>query len=265
MSAVVVDDADGVLTVTIDRPDQRNALSQEVVAALHSAIDTARSEFPRIRALVLRGAGGAFCAGGDLKEFQSVFQDSPGRRAEIAQANRRGGELFAGLADLPCVVIAAVDGPAIGGGFGLAAATDITIATRRSVFAMSETNLGLLPAQIAPFVAARIGVHHARRLAVTASRFKADEAYRIGLVDDVVDDAAALGHAVTECTSRVLRCAPNANAAIKRLLADLPGTSRDHLLDGAADAFAEAMLGTEARAGIRAFLDGTVPPWTVAR
>ncbi|GAC58282.1 putative enoyl-CoA hydratase [Gordonia hirsuta DSM 44140 = NBRC 16056] len=266
MSAVLVEEAGGVLTVTINRPDQRNALSQEVVGGIAEAIETARRAAGRIRVFVLRGAGGTFCAGGDLKEFKAMFQDDrasgsqPERLAEAAQINRAGGELFAGLAALPCVVIAAVDGAAVGGGFGLAAAADITVATRSARFSMSETRLGLLPAQITPIVAARVGTHHTRRLSVTAARIGADEAFRIGLVDQIVDDGA-LGEAVQSQVGQVLACAPQANAAVKRFLAELPDIPEEAVRDHAAGLFAEAMRGEEARSGLRAFIEGTAPMW----
>jgi len=129
-------------------------------------------------------------------------------------------------------------------------------------FAMSETGLGVIPAQIAPFVAARVGVSAARRLALTGLRFDGREAARIGLVHQVADDKAGFAAALEKILADIDRCAPGANAATKRLLLASRTTPRDALLDDAADAFAAALRGAEAKEGVTAFLEKRPAAWS---
>ncbi|RUP30082.1 MAG: hypothetical protein EKK51_18010 [Mycolicibacterium sp.] len=249
----------GVLHVTLNRPDQRNALSAAVLDGLnHVALYAQQAE---LRAIVLRGAGGMFCAGGDLKSFRDIFEDRTPDPAQIAAMNRSYGTALAAWDRLPVVVIAAVEGAAMAGGVGLAAVADITIATAGTKFALTETKLGLTPAQISPFVIDRIGLHNARRLMLTSMVFDADEAHRLQLVDEIVADSAALDDAVTRTLNQVLRCAPKANALTKELAHAALELPRTALLDHAAQRFAQTMLAPEARDGVASFLGKRNPEW----
>lgn len=250
---ILVSEHNDVLFVTLNRPDRRNALSDGVLDQL---LDLTTTIEDGLRAVVIRGAGGIFCAGGDIKQFKSALQGAPA--ADIARYNRRYGTVLRNLGALPVPVIAAVEGAAIGGGMGLAAIADITIAERGATFALTETTLGLPPAQICAFVVARIGAPQARRLMLTAARFGADEAIRIGLVDEVAGDVDAALDAVLQ---RIRRCGPAANAMTKRLVAAAAEYPLDAFLDHAADQFAKAMLAPEAREGVQAFLDNRKPVW----
>lgn len=258
---LLIENRDGVLHVTLNRPERRNALSSSVVDGLEQMIAYIYDNPAEVRALVLRGAGGIFCAGGDLKDFKSMFQEGGVDRTEVAASNRRGGALFTALDRLPVVVIAAVEKAAMGGGVGLAAVADITVATADTTFSLTETTLGIPPAQISPFIVARVGAHHARVLTLTAARIKAAEAYRIGMVDKVVADSDELDTAIDDLVAKVRRCAPGANAASKALVHAVSSTPLDDLLDTAAGCFADALLGDEAREGIGAFLAKGTPLW----
>jgi isohexenylglutaconyl-CoA hydratase len=180
----------------------------------------------------------------------------------VAQQNRRFGAFLQRFDSLPQTIVLAIEGAAFGGGLGLAAIGDVVIATGETRFAMSETGLGIVPAQIAPFVAARIGVSEARRLALTGLRFDGREAGRIGLVHYVCDDTAALEAKLAAVLAEVGRCAPGANAATKRLLLASRSMPLDALLDAAADAFAAALRGEEGREGVNAFLEKRPARWT---
>lgn len=261
---LLVEERDSVLYVTLNRPDRRNALSATVVEGMEQVIAHVLDNPGTVRAVVLRGAGGVFCAGGDLKDFKSIFQEGGADRAAIAASNRRGGALFTALDRLPVVVIAAVESAAMGGGVGLAAIADVTIATADTTFSLTETTLGIPPAQISPFIVARVGSHHARVLMLTAARIDAAEAFRIGMVDKVVEDSAAMDAAVDELVKRVRRCAPRANAVSKELVHAARVTPLDDLLDRAAESFADALLGDEAREGVTAFLSKGKPPWAMS-
>lgn len=258
---VLVDHRDGVLHVTLNRPDRRNALSTSVAARIADLAEDVGKDPEAVRAVVLRGAGGVFCAGGDLKDFKATFHRGGADHAQVAANNRRGGMLFSVIDALPAVVIAAVEGAAMGGGLGLAAVADITLATASAQFSLTETTLGIPPAQISPFVTARIGQHQARRLMLTAARIDAPEAHRLGLVDQIVADGAALDVAIDDLLAQIRRCAPRANAESKALVRQVGTTPLADLLDVAAAKFADAMLGSEARAGVQAFLDKSAPPW----
>src|ERR1039458_3313022 len=181
----------GFLYLTLDDAATRNALSPEMVQELRAAVEAAAAD-PTLRAVVLRGANGFFCAGGSMVNFQEQMKsgEAQGAADPIAAHNRTFGDFMIALARLPKVLVAVVEGAAMGGGFGLACAADMVLARSDAKFALSETTLGLVPAQIAPFVVARIGQARARRLALSGERIDGAEAARIGLVDFVADDVA---------------------------------------------------------------------------
>ncbi|HUX24775.1 MAG TPA: enoyl-CoA hydratase-related protein [Burkholderiales bacterium] len=251
----------GFLFLTLDDAPTRNALSPEMVAELQTAIDSAAGD-SALRAVVLRGANGFFCAGGSMGNFQKSQQSvaAAGEGDPIAANNRVFGYFLTALARLPQVLVAVVEGAAMGGGFGLACVADVVLARSDAKFALSETALGLVPAQIAPFVVARIGQASARRLALTGERIDGAEAARIGLVDFVCDDAAALEAKLLAVLQGVARCAPGANAATKALLQRCAEMDLGPILDDAARAFARQMR-SEGAEGVAAFRDKRDAAW----
>jgi isohexenylglutaconyl-CoA hydratase len=196
-----------------------------------------------------------------MEQFKSP-PPVPGERDPVAIQNRRFGTFLSRFDSLPQTIVVVVEGAAFGGGLGLAAIGDVVIATAGTRFAMSETGLGIVPAQIAPFVAARVGVPEARRLALTGLRFDGREAGRIGLVHHVCEDVAALEATLAKVLTEIGCCAPGANAATKRLLLASRTVPLDPLLDQAADAFAAALRGAEGQEGVTAFLEKRKPGWT---
>ncbi len=253
----------GRLHVTLNRPESRNALSGDVVRELLAVVEFLEGARD-IGTVVLRGAGGTFCAGGDIRGFMAQFETpapAPGEKDPIAMQNRRFGAFLKRFDSLPQTIVLAIEGAAFGGGLGLAAIGDIVIAVADTRFALSETGLGVVPAQIAPFVAARIGVSEARRLALSGLRFDGREAGRIGLVHYVCADEAELEATLAKVLADINRCAPGANAATKRLLLASRSTPLDALLDEAADLFAAALRGAEGREGVAAFLAKRPASW----
>lgn len=251
------------LTIALNRPEARNALNHEMVQELSTLVDYLESARD-IAVVVLRGAGGTFCAGGDIRGFMAQFETPlppPGEKDPIAVQNRRFGAFLARFDALPQTLVLAIEGAAFGGGLGLAAIGDVVLATKDARFALSETGLGVVPAQIAPFVAARIGVSEARRLALTGARFDGREAGRIGLVHQVCEGAAELEAALASVLVSIARCGPGANAATKRLLLQSRSMALDALLDAAADAFAAALRSAEGREGVTAFIEKRRPGW----
>jgi isohexenylglutaconyl-CoA hydratase len=250
------------LYVTLNRPQVKNALNPTLLAELREVFTILR-ERRDIKVVILRGAGGTFCAGADLKNMEQSFTAAPthGEKDPIAVNNRQYGMFLEALGSLPQVVVAAVEGYAIAGGFGLVCVSDIAIVTEDCGFAMSETAIGIVPAQIAPFVAARIGIPQARHLALTAARFKGAEAVRIGIGHHLVKDSAALDAKLEEVLKQIDRCAPLANALTKQVIMRVGTEPLSATLDFAADCFARARRSPEAAEGLRAFAEKRPPTW----
>ncbi len=250
---------DGWLTVTLNSPDNRNALSEELTADLNAVLDHCLNNI-NIRGITLRGAGGTFCAGGDLKSFSKLLAGTADHAA-IKAMNRSGGELFAKIESLPQVVIAYVEGAAIAGGLGMMCCADIIIVHEAAKFALTETKLGIVPAQIAPIVVARVGMPTARRLMLTAARFTGAQTKEMGLSDFVVANTDEFIAIEAEIKSGVLSCGPHANALTKDILRASQRLPRANMLDYAADKFATAMLSDEGKEGIMSFAQKRKPSW----
>src|SRR5256885_2431942 len=163
--------------------------------------------------------------------------------------------------ELPQTIVMVVEGAAYGGGLGLMCGGDVVLAAADAKFSISETTLGVPPAQIAPFVAQRIGVSRTRRLSLTAHRFDGREAERIGLVDQACDGTAALDAALAQVLAGIARCSPHANAVTKRLILASRTLAREELLEQSADAFAECLRNPEGCEGVTAFLEKRKPKW----
>jgi isohexenylglutaconyl-CoA hydratase len=249
------------LTLVLDDPRRQNALSAEMVAAIERALDEAP---PGLAALVVEGAGGVFSAGADLKALSGALAKPPasGEADPLQALNAAGGRFFARFAALPFLTIAVVEGAAVGGGMGLAAAADIVVATARARFALTETSLGVPPAQIAPHLVARMGERLARRLALTGARLDGREAEALGLADFFCSGDAERDARLTTLLQAVERCAPGANAEAKRLFRICRTLSAEAYIETAAKSFAEAVRGPEGREGLAAFAEKRAPSWT---
>jgi len=248
------------LHITFNRPEVKNALNTrmwEELSAVFAAIDEDRS----IRAVVLRGASGTFCAGGDMKERATIAAPQAGVDDPMLARNRMGGRILTQIDRAPQVVIAIVEGAAMGGGFGMVCVADVALALADARMAMPEVTLGIVPAQISPFITRRIGHSQARRLALTAGALDGRQAAAIGLVHEAYADTAALDAALAAMLQRLARCAPGALAATKKLIA-LTGTVplEDHL-DIAASSFVAALRGPEGVEGAASFKEKRKPEW----
>ena len=252
------------LHVTLNRPQVKNALNPVLIGELRTVFQNLR-ERRDIKTVILRGAGGTFCAGADLKNMEQSMGEKPrpGEKDPIALNNREFGTFLEMVNTSPQVVVAAVEGYAIAGGFGILCVSDVAICTEDAGFAMSETAIGIVPAQIAPFVAARIGVPNTRHLALTAARFKGPEALRLGIVHHLAKDSAALDARLEEVLKQVDRCAPLANALTKAVVMKVGTEPLSSVLDFAADQFAVARRSPEAAEGLRAFAEKRPPKWAV--
>lgn len=254
---------DGAVTVLINRPDKKNAFDAETIAALHEAFETLQGQ-DGVRVVFVRGVGNTFCAGADL----DWMRDAAGwTEAENRDDAMMLAKMLKALYDIPCLTVALVEGAAMGGGAGLVAACDTAVAVEGTVFAFSEVKLGLTPATISPYVIEAIGSRQARALFATGMPFKADDACRIGLVDEVVTNSASLDKARDWLADQVKLTAPGAVAAAKDLVHHVAGKHHGkidhHLMAETAERIAARRVSPEGQEGVSAFLDRRKPSWTV--
>lgn len=249
---------DGIATVTINRAAKRNAFNAEVIAALHEAFMTL-SDADGVRLVFLTGAGASFSAGADLEWMKAAVEWSESENREDAMAL---ASMLKALHDLPQLTVALIDGPAFGGGAGLAAACDMAVATERSTFSFSEVKLGLTPATISPYVIRAIGARNAKRLFATGEVFGAAEAQGYGLVSQVVADAEAFDAVRAGLSTAIKACAPGAVADAKALVNDIEGAEIDRgVMEETAKRIAARRVSEEGREGVLAFLEKRKPGW----
>ncbi|NRD89996.1 enoyl-CoA hydratase [Sphingopyxis sp. BSNA05] len=247
----------GWLTIWFNQPENRNALSDALVAELASVLKSVRDD-RAVRGITLRGRGGVFCAGADLKNFKENFQKS-GDRAAIIKMSSGAAEIFDLVNSAPQVVIVLIEGAAMAGGFGLSCCADVVICESGARFAMTETAIGVSPAQISPFVIQKLGYATGRRLMLTAARFDGAEAHKLGFADFIADDVAGLEAIEMQLRKQVLGAAPGAVAATKELLGQIAGKPRHEVIRLAAENFADRMVSDEAKEGVASFFEKRKP------
>lgn len=265
----VTRDRRGVATLTLNRPDVRNALDPALIRAMRETLRDLAGD-GEVRVVVLTGAGTAFCAGADLRWLTRAADapgdpDGAGSRPPGAgeggdPAGRSLHDLLVTLDSLPRPVIARVNGPALGGGVGLLACCDVAVAADDAVLGFSEVRLGLAPSVIAPFLVRRIGVGAARRWFLTGERFGAPAAVRMGLVHESAP-AEDLDGAVERLVAAVLRGAPGAQAACKDLLRQVAGPDPATAGERTVELLHNLRDGAEGREGVTAFLERRRPAW----
>lgn len=246
----------GVLHVTLNRTAQRNAMSLAMVRELRVVLAQAELKAD-VRVIVLRGAGGHFCAGADVGDLAAARARLAENPRAIEETNAAFGELCGAYVATGIAVVAVVEGACMGGGLGLACVADVTLAAPGALFKLPETRLGLVPAQIAPFLVERLGVAEARRLAVTGATLDANAALSLRLVHAVGDVDALLASNLSD----ILACAPGAIAATKALMAKARLQSPASLVAEAAMLFSRMALGPEGQEGTMAFLQKRKPSW----
>ena len=257
---LILEPKGSVLTIWLNRPEAKNALSAEMVEELEGVLDAIRDD-RSLRTIILRGKGGFFCAGGDIKGFKSGLQSGVPNEEEVAKGNRSFGNLMIKLNEQPQTTVMLVEGAAIGGGLGLACVGDVTIVTRSAKFRLSETSLGIPPAQIAPFVTERVGLTQARRLMMTGARFQGPEAVSSGIGHILAEDSDDMEAKCKEVVEQIALCAPGANAVTKEIVFETTRRTRPEALDFASRGFAKCMLSDEGKEGVSAFVEKRKPSW----
>jgi isohexenylglutaconyl-CoA hydratase len=252
---------DETLTIWFNRPEARNALSTAMAEELSAVLEALPGE--PYRFVVLRGRGGTFCSGGDLKMFRDVFQAGMPRE-DIVAFNADFGRTMAAIRALPQLFVVVIEGAAMAGGLGIACLADVVIAAADARFALTEVTLGIPPAQITPVVIRRVGASEARRLLLTAQRFDGVEAGRLGFAHFVEADSDALEGRLQRVLDDARRTAPGAVALTKQIIDASAEFEESALVQFAAERFADAMLADEAREGMQAFMQKRAPRWAEA-
>ncbi len=248
----------GIGIITLNRPERHNAFDDVLIAELTAALGAMDAD-PAVRVVVLSSTGKSFCAGADLNWMKRAasYSEEESRRDAMNLA-----ELLRSLNELTKPTVARVQGPAYGGGVGLIAACDIAIAAYDAQFALTEVKLGILPAVISPYVIASIGERKARRYMLTAERFSAAEAYRIGLIHEIVPGEEELDEAVGDIVDALLANGPAALGECKALIkavANRPITGE--VIADTAGRIARVRASAEGKEGMAAFLEKRKPNW----
>lgn len=250
--SIVLTSVDGAIgTITLNRPEKRNALSAEMVEALRHAFEMMQND-AAVRAVVLRANGSAFCAGADLAYLQQISKNSP---MENLSDSTSLMTLFRSIVELPKPVIGMVHGQAIAGGAGLATVCDIVVAARtKALFGYSEVKIGFIPAIVLVYLLKKVGDTQARRLVLTAENISAEEAHRIGMITTVVDDTE-LETTTLDIAQRIVRNSASSMALSKHMLSALHGMSVDAGLQYATAMNAFTRQTEDCQNGIAQFLD----------
>jgi len=246
----------GIATLTLNRPDKRNAISYELIDELLRALEEVKSSAAQV--LVLTGAGKAFCSGMDLDNLKVLIGRSPEQGLEDS---KKMASLFRALYEFPRPTIAAVNGAAIAGGTGLATLCDFTLAVPEAKFGYTEVRIGFVPAIVSTFLLRQVGEKIARDLLLTGRLFDAAEALRIGLINEIVP-AEKLLDRVRELAAQLLENSPASLAYAKRLLSDHARADLDSQIGAAVRENAAIRATADFREGITAFLEKRKPKWT---
>ncbi|MBU0750687.1 MAG: enoyl-CoA hydratase/isomerase family protein [Gammaproteobacteria bacterium] len=248
----------GVGIITLGRPDRHNAFDDVTIVEMIHALGVLETD-SAVRVIVISSTGKSFSAGADLNWMQRVAGYDADENLRDARAL---AEMLRRIAQCSKPVIARVQGAAYGGGVGVIAACDIAIATFDAQFALTEVKLGIIPSAISPHVIAAIGERHARRYMLTAERFSASEAYRLGLVHEIVHDELALDDAIGDLIESLLKNGPDAMAECKQLIGAVASRPlSEELIEETAQRIARVRATPEAQEGMAAFLAKRKPSW----
>lgn len=253
-------DARGVARLTLARPERHNALNDTMIAELRRAA-TALGSDDAVRVVVLTGTGRSFCAGGDITWFARNLERSRGEQI------RESGELARMLHDLdtlPKALIGRINGPAYGGGVGMISVCDLAIGARGARFGLTEVRLGLVPANISPYVVKRIGVANSRATMLSGALFDSERAAAIGLLNEVVEPDG-LDARVEAVVADHLEAEPGAVAGTKRLIDYVATHPIADSMIYTADRLADGWESETGRTGVRCFLEKRLPPWRSGR
>ncbi len=248
------------LQIRFNQPERRNCLSNELAGELR-AVFTALQTHTEIRGVSMRGNGGMFCAGGDLKEFQRIGQAGADARQMAVEMSHSIAEILLLISTAPQLTVSLLEGAAMAGGFGVACAADIVVATPDCRFALTETRIGLTPAQIAPYVIPRVGLSRGRRLLLLGADFNGQEAFDMGIVDELAADSEGLASAEAGIRKQLQHAAPGGVAATKKVIRMNNELAIEEFIGPAAEIFADCLVSSEGQEGFASFLQKKKPSW----
>ena len=244
--------------ITLDRVPSLNALSLQMINSIRSQVENWQNEDSIQAILIKSNSPKAFCAGGDIRYLYDSYKNGTEDHKGYFSAEY---DMLNSIRASKKPVVVLLDGYVLGGGFGLACVSDIAISLTDAKFGLPETGLGVIPAQIAPFVVKRIGLTQARRLALLGNRFDGQTALKVGVVHEVVNSEDALNAVLSETIQQIKRAAPQASRVTKALLHRTLNEPLNSLLDDAAQQFANAVGGEEGMEGTMAFIQKRNPNW----
>src|SRR5438067_9117472 len=256
LTTVLLHESDGIALLTLNRPDKRNAISYELIADLQQALEFVRNSSSQV--LIITGAGKAFCSGMDLANLKSLIGRTPQQSLEDSRTMAR---LLRSIYDFPKPTIAAVNGPAIAGGTGIATICDFTLATHEARFGYTEVRIGFVPAIVSTFLIRQVGEKHARDLLLTGRLFDAHEAYRLGLINEIVEPDKLMDRA-HELAAHLLENSPTSLGYTKRLLTEHARAELDAQIESAVRENAAIRQTADFREGVTSFLEKRKPRWS---
>ena len=245
------------LTIYLDNHKKKNALSSTLIDEVIKVLDIS-GQNESIRGIISKGKNGIFSSGADLEELHQITYDKEHSEKLTIRMSMRIGHLLKAIANIPKITVSVIDGPCIAGGFGMACATDIVITMESSVFRLSETKLGLTPAQIAPYVLNRMEYSKARLLMLLGDTIDGKMAYEMGLADYLATSDSEIDGLIDDIQSKIDKCSPNALAMTKKDLS----SNQTIDIERAADLFSECINHPEGQEGLQSFFEKRKPFWT---
>ena len=257
--SLLIEYSNGWVTIWFNQIKNRNAITNNIVDELFSIFNFLKDD-RQIRGITLRGKGGIFCAGVDLKSLKKMTDTSKNAKSLAFEMSIRIGELFKVINSAPQIVVAVTEGAAIAGGFGIACSADLILTMPETKFSLSETRIGLTPAQISPYVINRLGYSLARKMMLLGARIDGREAMKIGIADYIANDSN-LEELLDSIKEEVFKCSPNAIAITKRVL-----TVNEYIdPQKAANLFSDCVVSDEGQEGINSFFEKRKPFWIMEK
>ena len=257
--SLLIEYSNGWVTIWFNQIKIRNAITNNIVDELFSIFNFLNDD-REVRGITLRGKGGIFCAGVDLKSLKKMTDTSKNAKSLAFEMSIRIGELFKVINSAPQIVVAVTEGAAIAGGFGIACSADLILTMPETKFSLSETRIGLTPAQISPYVINRLGYSLARKMMLLGARIDGREAMKIGIADYIANDSN-LEEILDSIKEQVFKCSPNAIAITKRVL-----TVNEYIdPQKAANLFSDCVVSDEGQEGINSFFEKRKPFWIMEK
>ena len=253
---LVLELRDSWLTIWFNRPEKRNALSDDLIDEVKLTLSSIEQD-SSIRGIIFRGKGGIFCAGADLKNIKEITASENKSHSLAFKTSKKIGSLFEQISKTPQITVSVVEGAALAGAFGIACTSDFVISMSDSKYALTETRLGLTPAQIAPYVLKRLGFSQGKKLLLLGTMFNGQEGFEIGMVDYLAHNDKDINKYIINIKNNVNKCAPHAISLTKRVIA----AGEEINLDKAAELFSKSINSNEGRDGLASFFEKRKPFW----